>query len=77
MFVAILPRQVTRPTRLETFAFTRKLPIAEVLNALQDHGIISDLCVTAQDVAPEDEQRALEWLRAAPALPRSDAASKP
>lgn len=33
------------------------------MNLLQEHGIISDLCVTAIDVAPEDAAAASEWLK--------------
>ena len=32
------------------------------LNALQDAGIISDLCVTGEDIANVDWLRAIEWL---------------
>lgn len=54
---------MSKPTRLETLCFTRRLSITGVLNELQDNGVISDLCVTAADVAPEDEEHALFWLR--------------
>ena len=37
-------------------------PGLEEMNALQDNGIISDLCVTWEDVAIEDQPRAIEWL---------------
>ena len=33
------------------------------MNALQNHGIVSDECVTADDVAPTDQSRAIAWLK--------------
>jgi hypothetical protein len=35
----------------------------DALNALQKHGIISDNCVHARDVAETDAPRAIAWLR--------------
>ena len=34
----------------------------EGLNLLQDRGIISDLCITVDDVATQDAERAVRWL---------------
>jgi hypothetical protein len=34
----------------------------ETMNELQEHGIISDNCVRAADVADADARRAAEWL---------------
>ena len=34
----------------------------EGLNLLQDRGVISDLCVTVEDVATQDAERAVRWL---------------
>lgn len=35
----------------------------DAMNALQEHGLISDCAVTAEDVAPSDALAAVEWLR--------------
>lgn len=34
----------------------------ETMNILQTHGVISDNCVSAKDVANQDAERACEWL---------------
>ena len=43
--------------------YIRKMNLNEcqVMNLLQDHGIISDNCVNAADVASEDCGRAVEF----------------
>ena len=33
------------------------------MNALQDAGVISDLCVWADDVHKDDVPRAIQWLK--------------
>lgn len=38
------------------------LPEIEAMNRLQDNGIISDLCVKLDDIAPVDVVRAVEFL---------------
>lgn len=34
----------------------------EAMNRLQDRGIISDNCVNIEDVAKDDQLRAMQWL---------------
>ena len=34
----------------------------EQLNALQEHGVISDNCVTWEDVAKQDKEIARKWI---------------
>lgn len=41
----------------------RNLDQTEVMNALQDRGLISDNAVLMEEVAPKDCARAVEWLR--------------
>lgn len=36
---------------------------AHIMNLLQNHGIISDLCVTVDEIDNIDEQRAINWLK--------------
>lgn len=45
--------------------YTESLDLTEceAMNLLQDHGIISDLCASLDDVAEVDAVRAVEWLR--------------
>jgi len=35
----------------------------EAMNALQDVGVISDLCVKPEDVAAADVEKAIEYLK--------------
>jgi hypothetical protein len=51
------------PSLLELYLASTGLDPYESMNALQEHNIISDLCVTAADVADADCQRAVEFLR--------------
>ncbi len=34
----------------------------EQMNLLQNHSIISDLCITPDDIAEPDRSRAIDWL---------------
>lgn len=47
-------------TTLRDYIRTHRLDETATLNLLQDHGIISDECVTAEDVG--DSGRAVTWL---------------
>ena len=48
---------------LTVYAFNHGFPL-EVMNILQNHGIISDLCVSTDDVEAGDARRAVQWLEA-------------
>ena len=48
---------------LEEFLNQRKLNPVEAMNLLQDNGIVSDLAVTAHDVAIVDCERAIAFLK--------------
>ena len=44
-------------------AFARhSLSASAGMDRLQEHGQVSDLCVTVRDVAQADADRAIEWL---------------
>jgi hypothetical protein len=45
---------------LRDYLTARRFDPTHALNLLQDHGIISDLCVTPEDVG--DAGRAITWL---------------
>lgn len=47
---------------LERYIAEHKLDETKAMNALQEHGIISDLCVWARDVADVDCKRATDIL---------------
>ena len=47
---------------LEEYIKSNGLSEVEAMNALQDHGLISDCCVNARDVATVDTPRAIEFL---------------
>jgi len=47
---------------LETYLKSHGLEEVETLNKLQDFGKVSDLCVTAADVAEADCKRAIAFL---------------
>ena len=47
---------------LRDYISAHRLDEIEILNILQDHGIISDECVTAEDCG--DAGRAVTWLHA-------------
>lgn len=47
---------------LEQFLATQKINETEAMNYLQDHGIVSDNCVWAKDVADVDCERACKVL---------------
>ncbi|MBU6183523.1 MAG: hypothetical protein KGR46_12025 [Verrucomicrobia bacterium] len=47
-------------TALRDYLLAHGLDETAALNLLQDHGIISDLCVTAEEVG--DSGRAVTWL---------------
>jgi hypothetical protein len=47
-------------TALRDFILLHRLDATAILNLLQDHGIISDECVTAEDCG--DASRAIPWL---------------
>lgn len=49
-----------KPNTLESFIAFKKLDEKEVMNILQEYGIISDECITANDVA--DCGKAVSWL---------------
>lgn len=55
-----------RMTTLLNFIRAHRLKPSEVMNRLQDAGIVSDNCVTVADVAECDQNRAVEWLRLNP-----------
>lgn len=40
-----------------------KMTELAAMNLLQDNGIISDLCLTVGDVATEDTQKAVKYLK--------------
>jgi hypothetical protein len=40
---------------------TRLTPDA-AMNLLQENGVVSDNCVTLEDVATKDQERAAQWL---------------
>jgi len=49
-------------TTLLNFIRAHRLKPSEVMNRLQDAGIVSDNCVTVADVAEVDQTKAVEWL---------------
>lgn len=49
-------------TRLQRYIQSSPLSECDVMNLLQDHGIISDLCVDVVDVAAADQRAALQFL---------------
>lgn len=49
---------------LRDYILARGLDEAATLNLLQEHGIISDLCVTVEEVG--DSGKAVAWLSATP-----------
>ena len=48
---------------LEKTRGANQAEIIQALNSLQEHGIISDLCVTSEDVAWRDCERAIAFLK--------------
>lgn len=50
------------PNALECYLFATGRSEREAMNALQLHGVISDNCVTAADVADSDCDRAIAFL---------------
>lgn len=48
---------------LERFCREQGWDEKEAMNRLQEHGIVSDLAVTAADVAAVDCERAVAWLK--------------
>jgi hypothetical protein len=54
------------PNVLETLLMTRNIDPHRAMNLLQEHGIVSDECIHASDVATSDCWRAVEWIRALP-----------
>jgi len=49
--------------KLQDYIILHDLSETDVMNRLQDQGVISDLAVRAEDVADKDCDRALLWLR--------------
>ena len=49
-----------RMNTLKDYITSRKLDETKILNTLQDHGIISDNCVTSEEVG--DSGKAVTWL---------------
>lgn len=49
-------------TALLNFIRAHRLKPSDVMNRLQDAGIVSDNCVTVADVADGDQTAAVEWL---------------
>lgn len=47
---------------LEQYLKDHRINPVVALDALQDHGIVSDLAITAADVASEDCVRAIQFL---------------
>lgn len=45
---------------LKDYITSRKLDETKILNTLQDHGIVSDNCVTSEEVG--DSGKAVAWL---------------
>lgn len=50
----------SRPNQLELYLERNRIPETRAMNALQNHGIISDNCVTASEVG--DTGKAIMWL---------------
>jgi hypothetical protein len=50
----------TRMNTLKDYITSRKLDETKILNILQDHGIISDNCVTSDEVI--DSGKAVAWI---------------
>jgi hypothetical protein len=48
--------------RLSEFILRREMDTTEAMNVLQGGGVVSDNCVTAEDVAEVDCQRAVNFL---------------
>ncbi len=46
---------------LSTYISSNKLNEVAVMNQLQNHGIISDECITAKEVG--DAEKAVNWLK--------------
>lgn len=46
---------------LSTYISSNKLNEVTTMNRLQDHGIISDECITAKEVG--DAEKAVNWLK--------------
>jgi len=51
---------------LLNFIRASRLKPSEVMNRLQDAGIVADNCVTVADVAEVDQTKAVEWLKLNP-----------
>jgi hypothetical protein len=47
---------------LLTFIRAHRLKPSEVMDRLQDCGVVSDNCVTVADVAEGDQTKAVDWL---------------
>lgn len=53
---------MSRPDDLLKLAHFAGLTEIEMMNALQDNGIISDLCVMSEDIATADLPAAMKWI---------------
>jgi hypothetical protein len=53
-------------TTLLNFIRAHRLKPSEVMDRLQDAGIVSDNCVTVADVAEGDQTKAVDWLNLNP-----------
>jgi len=53
---------MSRPDDLLKLAHLAGLTEIEMMNALQDNGIISDLCVMSEDIATADLPAAMKWI---------------
>ncbi len=54
--------EACRVTLLEVYIATKNLNETQVMNALQDNGVISDQCVWASDVSETDCAAAIRFL---------------
>jgi hypothetical protein len=50
----------SRPNQLELYLEKHRIPETRAMNLLQEHGIVSDNCVTAAEVV--DIGKAISWL---------------
>jgi hypothetical protein len=55
-------------TTLLNFIRAYRLKPSEVMDRLQDAGIVSDNCVTVADVAEADQTKAVDWLKLNPVI---------
>lgn len=61
LFAPIITGNLPPMNALQLYIRKMNLNECQVMNLLQDHGIISDNCVNAADVASEDCGRAVEF----------------